>query len=547
VNNVEGGSTETGTITANGFYTAPSSSSANEFQVNFEEADARSIPAFVTLFDPMRGPAGSVSGTENPLVASYSVFAPAGALVHVQFGPDTSYALSTSAQPAPWGGGPVGILVAGMRASSTYHMQAVIDLTNGSRVTDTDHVFTTGTIPPARIPVITAQQVQNSTPSPGIELFSFVPPTNTNLLTAFATDLAGNVIWYYDLEPGLFPFPIKPLQNGHMLVITSLGATVSAGPNEIREVDLAGTIVNRITIDSLNKALSGIANFQAASFHHDILPLPNGHMILLVDYNRTINNQPGVPDGTVVTGDALVDWDPKLGPVWTWSTFDHLDVSHAPYGLPDWTHSNAVIYSPDDGNLILSMRNQNWIIKINYGDGSGDGSILWRFGPGGDFTLPPGQDPIEWNYGQHYPTIVGSNSAGIFSMMFFNNGNNRLLDTNATVCGTLGTPNCYSSVPIFQLNEFTKTATVLWEDNLSPAYSICCGDALILPNQDVEFDIAFAVPGTSTIEEVTQTTPPQLVWQMSIQGETLAYRGIRIPSLYPGLDWSLSATLPESR
>jgi hypothetical protein len=184
------------------------------------------------------------------------------------------------------------------------------------------------------------------------------------------------------------------------------------------------------------------------------------------------------------------------------------------------------------------MRNQNWIVKINYNNGAGDGSILWRFGPGGDFSLPNQEAPIEWNYGQHYPTIVTPNSSGIFSLMFFNNGNNRLLDSNNTTCDTPGAAACYSSVPIFQLNEFSMTADVLWEDNLSPSFSFCCGDALILPNGDVEFDVAVdqvtSVP--HHIEEVTHTQSPEVVWEMDIAGQ-LPYRGLRIPSLYPGQIW----------
>jgi arylsulfate sulfotransferase len=201
-----------------------------------------------------------------------------------------------------------------------------------------------------------------------------------------------------------------------------------------------------------------------------------------------------------------VEWDPQQqAPVWTWSTFDHIPLSHDPVSNTDWTHANAVIYSPDDGNLILSMRNQNWIVKINYQNGAGDGRILWHLGPGGDFSLPNGQAPIEWNYGQHYPTVLTPNSAGIFQLMFFNNGNDRLLDTSNNVCGTPGFAQCYSSVPVFELNEFTSTAQVVSDNNLSPAYSICCGNASILANGDLEYDVAFDVdnPSQSFIQEVT--------------------------------------------
>lgn len=230
-----------------------------------------------------------------------------------------------------------------------------------------------------------------------------------------------------------------------------------------------------------------------------------------------------------------MDWDPKNGPVWVWSTFDHLSLSHAPFGTADWTHANAIIYSPDDGDLILSMRNQNWILKINYDNGLGDGSILWHLGFQGDFTLTNGDAPIEWNYGQHYPLIVSANSSGIFDLMFFNNGTNRLTDASGTICGN--TVRCYSSVPIFELDEQKKTVKIISEDKLS-GYSLCCGSAALLSNTNLEFDVAadFFKPGVSYVQEV-QRQNFELVWQMNVAGQ-LAYRGFRIPSLYPGVTWT---------
>jgi hypothetical protein len=188
------------------------------------------------------------------------------------------------------------------------------------------------------------------------------------------------------------------------------------------------------------------------------------------------------------------------------------------------------------------MRNQDWIIKIDYRDGAGAGDILWRFGPGGDFTLPGQEAPIDWNYGQHYPTILSPNSSGVFTIMFFDNGNFRFLDANDDICGTPGQAPCFSSVPIFQIDESTKTATLQWEDDLLPAFSTCCGDALLLPNGDVEYDIAADVntPNFSHIQEATQTLNPELIWNMDIEGQ-LAYRGFRIPSLYPGVVWPATA------
>ncbi len=40
----------------------------------------------------------------------------------------------------------------------------------------------------------------------------------------------------------------------------------------------------------------------------------------------------------------------------------------------------------DDGNLIISIRHQNWLVKIDYNNGAGAGDILWHLGYQGDFA-----------------------------------------------------------------------------------------------------------------------------------------------------------------
>jgi arylsulfate sulfotransferase len=557
VNGVVGGSPTTGTISTNGLYTAPISATTQPVSVGIQHQAATST---VTLYDPIHPAPGSVAATQNSLVAAYTVVIPMGASAQVQFGTDSTYGLNTWSVTPPTGSTET-IYVAGMRASTTYHMQAITTLPDGTQIKDADHAFQTGAIPAAQLPNITTQLTGLGTPSPGVELMSLVPnDTSINQLSAVASDLAGNVIWYYALPAGAYPEPIKLLPNGHMLMIVLGGSACGQGSSafascsldEVREVDLAGNIITDLTIDTINQSLLRVAGFPITQFTHDILELPNGHLIILAIEADVTYGVPGIPDETAIAGNAVIDWDTKVGAVaWAWSTFGHLSFSRAPYGITDWTHANALYYTEDDGNLLLSLRNQNWILKLNYQDGHGDGSILWRFGQDGDFTLPTGQAPIDWNYGQHYVTITSPKSDGIFDMMFFNNGNNRLVDSDNGVCGTSGLIPCYSSVPIFEVNEYTKTASVLWENNLSPAYSICCGDSVLLPTGNVEFDVAYDVntPNVSYVEEVSQSQSPELIWRMNITNQ-LAYRAYRVPSLYPGITWPAktqqNSTVPDA-
>jgi arylsulfate sulfotransferase len=478
---------------------------------------------------------GLVSATQNPLVARYAIVPPHSGNVTIEFGPDTKYGLQTAT------GRQESVLVAGMRQFTTYHLRARIDFDDGTQMYDSDHTFTTGGLPPARAPQVTVTWPGGLEPNPGIELLDAVSLTsipNTDPVDAAAFDLKGNLIWFHDLQDGTqldSSFPIKMLPNGDFLMV------VTGAFNGMREINLAGETTSLLTTANVNQSLSQVGNPTfITELHHDILPLSNGHLILLANSSKIFTDLPGHPGDTKVLGDVLIDLDEHRLPVWTWSTFDHLDINRQPLGFPDWTHANAIIYSPDDGNLILSMRDQNWVIKIDYRDGRGDGNILWRLGPGGDFAIPGGS-PADFNYAQHYPVLIGPKKSGVFPLMMFDNGNSRVIDSVGTQCGSSGAPACYSRPVIFQLDETAKTAQILWQYKL-PIFSLCCGSINLLGNGNAEYDIALVtvVPPSSRAQEVTLDPVPRLVWQMDLKGQ-LAYRFFRMPSLYPGVEWQ---TLP---
>jgi hypothetical protein len=477
-----------------------------------------------------------VSSTNNPLVALYSYYPTSPGKVWIDFGASTSYGFRTASRSTPAVSGTVSMYVAGMRANSTYHMRASVLLDDGTVLTDTDHTFTTTNFPGDTLPVVTA--TTTGTPQPGVELMTASLGTDSTYLQAYATDLAGNLIWGYDYpdrDANTIIQPIKLLPNGNFLVTTSYASQnlVDGVPSgelvDVREIDLAGNPVRDISLDQINSRLAA-AGFDLTVYdvHHDVEVLPNGHWILIAS---TIHDISG--SGNVV-GDVLIDLDPALKPVWVWNEFDHLDVNRRPVSFPDWTHTNAVLYSPGDGNLLVSIRHQSWIIKVDYNNGAGTGNILWRLGEGGDFTLTNGVDPIDWFYGQHLPAFVGSVTSGIFSLAVMDNGFNRMVAPN-TACGT-GTP-CYSTVPILSINESARTATFLFHDVLpSSQYSSWGGSTTALANGDLEYDLCDE--GTnSEVDEVKITgETPQTVWQLKTTGTNL-YRASRLPSLYPGVQW----------
>lgn len=474
---------------------------------------------------------GAVSTTNNELVASYAVNAPSGSSVKVEFGPDENYGLTTSAQSAPTGGGTLKLLVAGMRPATTYHMRAVITLGDGSQSVDSDQTFVTGSLGIDQVPQIKVTQSPGSSPQSGVEILDLEGGSNSTFRVV-AADLQGNIIWYLPVTLATnSPNPVKPLPDGNMLLNFSVGT--SDGMNSLlEEVDLTGNTVWQMSASDLNAALTAAGyDLTVVGTHHDVAVLPNNHLMLIASTNKTFTDLPGYPGDTTVLGDVLIDLDANRKPDWVWSEFDHLDVNRHPMLFPDWTHTNAVLYSASDGDLIVSIRHQSWVIKIDYDDGKGTGDILWKMGSQGDFQLQGGQDPTDWFYAQHGPSIIGGTSAGNFQLVLFDNGNGRPL--SLMPCGT--SPSCYSSVPILQLDEVAKTATVVWRDTL-PIFSSWGGDAQVLANGDVEFDECAPTSSTATVLEVTGEDNPQTVWEMDISGQN-AYRAFRVPSLYPGVQW----------
>jgi hypothetical protein len=175
-------------------------------------------------------------------------------------------------------------------------------------------------------------------------------------------------------------------------------------------------------------------------------------------------------------------------------------------------------------------------VKVNYANGAGTGNILWRLGEGGDFTLNGGTDPTDWQYAQHAPSFFSTNTAGVFSLGLMDNGDDRIFPAGVT-CGTPGAPAClYTTVPVWQIDETGKTATLTFHQILpTNEYSNFGGNAEQLANGHVEYDLC-GIGSGSIVYEVTQEATPKPVWNMTVTGTNL-YRAFRIPSFYPGVQW----------
>ena len=541
-----------GTIDASGNYTPPpgSSSFLAAVTATSKTDNTKTATASVNVVAP-----GVFTNTNNVQVAQYTVSTAASANVSVQFGLDTNYGLNTWTQPAGSFGGTVSLYVAGMKAATPYHMRGLIQFADGTFFTDADFTFTTGTPPANQVPNITVTNTPGTMPQSGVELIDTVVITGGGgkVPESAVTDLAGNVLWAYvpTLANTAGPNPVKLLPNGHFLI--SFSGQPDGTNSLMQEVDLGSNVIWQLTSAQVNTALAAATctgcNITIIGMHHDFVVLPNGHLIVLASTTQTL------ADGTTPTGDVLIDLGDmeNVGgnnpnhlpqPVWLWNEFTWLDTNRRPYSYPDWTHSNAVLYSADDGNLIVSSRHQNWLIKVNYANGAGDGHILWHLGYQGDFALldstgAADPDNTHWFFAQHGPSFVSSNTTGQFSLVLFDNGDDRgVVDVVGGTCGVTGQPACFSTTSLFDLDETAMTAKLAFHPT-NPDYTFFGGNAEVLKNGNVEFDecTTTLIPeDNAVVYEVTQTTPAQTVWVMKITGQD-AYRAMRISSLYPGVQW----------
>lgn len=553
VNGIVGGNATVGTIDTKGNFASPANLQQSVNAVITAELAASPTSDYATAVVSVMAPS-VVTGTINPQVANYAVDLPAPGSVTIEFGDSTSYGFPTSSQECPASAAACNTLVAGMRGSTVYHMRCRISFDDGASYIDSDHTFTTGQ-PPLSAKVITTTGA-NGTPQPGIEIFDTLRPHEN--AQAFATDLSGNVIWTYSYNGPLDDLvqPVKLLPNGHFLVQIAYPSSIPVLPggfvppnvlDEIREVDLAGNTIRSATSVQIAAALNAEGyQLRLGSLHHDVLALPNGHMVLLFSVKQNFTDLPGYPGTSDVLGDLLVDVDQTFHPDWVWNSFDHMDVNRHPYLFPDWTHSNALLYSADDHNLLLSVRHQNWIIKIAFNDGAGTGAILWHLGQGGDFKLVGGSDPVDWFYAQHGPSFFSANTSGNFNLGLMDNGDDRFFPSGQVICAVNGAanPNCYSRAAVFQVDESSMTATELdsyevhdYPTAATPSvYSFFGGNVEPLQNGDMAVDFC-AAPSGSVVQELNGAFGSQsVIWQAVTPGAN-QYRAQRLPSLYPGVQW----------
>ena len=490
----------------------------------------------------------TVTASANPLVALFSAPACArGSRIRVRFDAPGSRSEVTdwrACDPASTSN----IYVAGMRQNTNYSMAAQVR-TGSATTTGPSLPFMTGS-GPADLPVVTQVVGIDANTSPDNVLLSDFISVGASFGYPIATDLFGRPIWYYAAftDPaqagGLLP---RALRGGSMLVFANGTNSADAITDDqiLREIDLAGNALRETNATRVREQLDAMGLVSDCSatgtfcsftaFHHDAIRLANGHTLVLGHSERIYPaGTQGSTEPVNILGDTVVDLDENFQVTWYWDSFSQLDINRAAIlgevctgpqgGCPqllldsvanDWLHSNALQYT-SDGNLTLSVRHMDWVIKVAYQDGTGDGHVVWRLGAEGDFSLGS-SDPYPWFTHQHDSAFEAD---GTFTV--FDNGNTRAADNPGTTQNSRG--------QVYLLDEDNLVATLVINSDLG-VYSNALGSAQLLGNGNHPCLAGFTSPGPTQFSQSIETLPDGTT-NLRLQSPQLVYRSFRMPSLY---------------
>jgi hypothetical protein len=360
-----------------------------------------------------------------------------------------------------------------------------------------------------------------------------------------ATDLEGNLVWYLPLHERSLT---RMLAGGRFLVLNGGINDQQSRTQVLSEVDLAGNTIRETNIESIADQLQehGIHSVCKPNghecvpgFHHDAIRLPNGHTVAIASLERMMTQgAQGSEDPIDVIAVLLLDLDEDFQLKWFWNAFDHLDVSRAAIGgekckgpvggggcspvflapeANDWLHGNALSYSRADGNLTLSLPEQDWVIKIDYQNGNGTGKVLWRLGEGGDLQLKS-DEKFPWFSYQH---DGGFEPPGSDTLLLLDNGQRHKKKD----------PEAHTRGQWWRIDEKAHTAALVKNFDLG-VYSPWVGSAQHLSNGNFHFTTGAVLKDVSFAPRSMEITPEGKVIYALETTAALIYRSNRVQDLY---------------
>ncbi len=510
-----------------------------DFQVIAQEASSSGTATAAQTFvitSRVTGSSPVVSATSHPLVALFSApKCPTGSSMQVQYKRSSSTYLWVTSRKSCNGSTSMNFYIGGMRPTTEYAIQGYV-VTGNSEVAGPTLTYTTGAIPSSiTLENFTVPTPEDSTGHP-------VALTSPTQGVPFATDSVGSVIWYLPAYQSTGGYLTRPVPGGTFLGVADDNSGIAGNRRLMREYDMAGNLIRETNVTAISAQLtSRLGTDPITSIHHEVFRFPNGDTGFIGSVEKIANQGAGNVD---VVGDMAIVVDSNLQVKWFWNEFDNLNIlrpavlgetcAQGNTGCPhlyqpgysvanDWTHSNA--FSPTlDGNLIISVRHQDWIVKLNYQNGTAasNGPDLWKLGREGDFTAKS-SDACPWFSHEHDTTFAAN---GLLTL--FDNGNTRITEPSE-FCGN-GSSQSNSRGQSWSLDETHRVATAVENLNLG-LYSTATGSAELLPLGNYVFFLGFISSGGSKSVEYTSGAGGQLRFAEDFPNNN-GYRSFRMVTLY---------------
>jgi hypothetical protein len=406
---------------------------------------------------------------------------------------------------------------------------------------------------PTNLPTFTLLTNNLAQMEPGYTLFRVANETTGGSYVTIV-DSSGEIVWYGESSgvggvPGPIPTPsdVQQLTNGNLFFpetdqagfaeFNMLGQSVTTWSAPFPVDSHEDFLTDHGTILYLNYTKQIVTNFPSSATN-PAAP------------TETADVTCGRPVEISVTNSALLD---------SWSLIDMLDPVRidylcflllTEYGI-DPEHANAVTDDPSDDSLIVSMRNQDAVVKFTRA-----GQIKWILGPHENwgpewqpYLLTPVGTPFEWNYAQHAPILTPQGT-----LLFFDDGNCRAEPFDPPVPDQ----DNYSRAAEFSIDETNMEVSQVWQfadTNNDRLYAGALGNAAWLPktsNVLVTFGYVSYENGAHPdpiatnatiirIKEVTHQPDPSVVFDLELSDPSntntnslgyMVYRSHRIPDLY---------------
>ena len=458
--------------------------------------------------------------------------------------------------------------ILGMRPDRTHLIRVVVTDEDGGTNTSEAFEVTTGPLPDD-FPPIDVRVSEPDRMEPGVTMFEPIyrseddSERDHHLLVA--VDDTGEVVWYY--KAGQPASDARRLQNGNLLYRTG-----RAGP--LFEIDMLGNLVSQWHVNRTSEEVVGANSIQVdtATLHHETFETPSGTILALSSELRTYDSYPTSdtdPDATrapsEVLGDVLVEFsrqgdvlreiklldlvDPyrigynSLG----WGGWRALFPEEQTHPRRDWAHANAVVMDARERYAIVSLRQQDAVVKIDWDSGE----VVWILGNHDgwgpewqDYLLRPMGDLL-WPYHQHAPMITPNDT-----VLMFDNGNYRARPFDDPMPAS----DSFSRAVEYRIDEDNMEVAEVWSyggPGDETFFARFLGDADWMPqtgnvlvNYGGLVSDAAGMPIVDgaghnwvRIVEVTHDAPAEKVFELFIDDERPAGWSVarveRLPSLYP--------------